>query len=186
IMYVHVPAAWNAMIAFFTVFVASAAYVWKRQERYDLLAASAAEVGVVLTGLTLALGSIWGRATWGVWWTWDPRLTSTAVMLLFYAGYLALRAFTDDEERRARWSAIVGILAFINVPIVYMSVKWWRSLHQLQSSPETVDPAYKIGLRLNAFAFLFLLIVFVGLRYYVARLDRAANAIEEERALARG
>jgi heme exporter protein C len=186
ILYVHVPSAWNAMIAFFIVFLASVAYAWKRQERFDLLAASAAEVGVVLTALTLALGSIWGRATWGIWWTWDPRLTSTAVMLLIYAGYLALRAFTEDEERRARWSAAVGILAFLNVPIVYMSVRWWRTLHQPQSSPETVDSPYVLGLRMNAFAFLFLLIVFVAARYYIARMHRAADALQEERALEGG
>ena len=184
ILYVHVPAAWNAMIAFFVVFLASIAYVWKRNERHDLLAASAAEVGVVLTALTLALGSIWGRPTWGVWWTWDPRLTATAVMLLIYVGYLALRAFTEDEERRARWSAAVGILGFLNVPIVYMSVRWWRTLHQPQSSPATVDSPYVLGLRLNAFAFLFLLAFLIAWRYQVARRERAADAVLEERALA--
>jgi len=186
IMYVHVPAAWISFIAFFVVFVASVLYLWKRQERHDLLAASAAETGAVLTGLTLALGSIWGRPTWGVWWTWDPRLTSTAILLLIYVGYLALRAFTDDDERRARWSAAVGILGFINVPIVYMSVKWWRTLHQPQSTPSTVAPDYVLGLRMNAFAFLFLLIYFVGSRYYIARLERAAEARLEERALREG
>jgi heme exporter protein C len=95
---------------------------------------------VVLTGLTLALGSIWGRPTWGVWWTWDPRLTSTAILFMIYAGYLALRGFTDEPERRARWSAAIGILAFLNVPIVYMSVRWWRTLHQIQSSRRRWTP----------------------------------------------
>mgnify|MGYP006179238621 CR=1 FL=1 len=85
-----------------------------------VLAASAAEVGVVFNALALALGSIWGRPTWGVWWTWDPRLTSTAVLLVIFAGYLALRSFTDEFERRARWSGVVGILGFLNVPVVYL------------------------------------------------------------------
>jgi heme exporter protein C len=183
IMYVHVPAAWVSMIAFLVVFVASVLFLWKRQLRHDLLAASAAEVGVILTALTLALGSIWGRPTWGIWWTWDPRLTTTAIMLLIYAGYLALRAFTEDEDRRARWSAAVGILAFLNVPIVYMSVRWWRTIHQVQSTPDTVDPNYVIGLRLNAFAFLFLFVFLVGSRYYVARLERARAALLEDEAL---
>ena len=186
IMYVHVPAAWISFIAFLVVFVGSVLYLWKRQERHDLLAAAAAETGAVLTALTLMLGSIWGRPTWGVWWTWDPRLTSTAILLLIYVGYLALRAFTEDDERRARWSAAVGILGFINVPIVYMSVKWWRTLHQPQSTPSTVDPEYVLGLRLNAFAFLFLLIYFVASRYHIARLERAADARLEERALREG
>jgi heme exporter protein C len=186
IMYVHVPSAWSAFIAFFVVLVASIAYLATRREKYDLLAASAAEVGVVLTGLTLALGSIWGRPTWGVWWTWDPRLTTTLILFLIYVGYLSLRAFTEDEDRRARWSAAIGILGALNVPIVYMSVQWWRTIHQIQSTPSTVDAAYATGLRLNAFAFLFLMIVFVAGRYHVARLERAAASRAEAVALAPG
>ncbi|HSJ24288.1 MAG TPA: cytochrome c biogenesis protein CcsA [Longimicrobiales bacterium] len=184
IMYVHVPSAWIAMIAFLVVFITSVLYLIRRDMKYDLLAASAAEVGVVLTALTLALGSIWGRPTWGIWWTWDPRLTTTAVLLLIYVGYLALRSFTDDEDRRARWAAAVGILGFLNVPVVYMSVRWWRTIHQVQSTPDTMDSFYAMGLRLNAFAFLFLFIFFVGLRYYVARLEHARSARVEQQALA--
>jgi heme exporter protein C len=183
IMYVHVPAAWTAFIAFFVLFACSVLYLWKREERLDLLAASAAEVAAVLTGLTIALGSIWGRPTWGVWWTWDARLTSTAVLFLIIVGYLALRSLTDDPERRARWSAAVGILAAVNVPIVYMSVRWWRTLHQLQSSPSTVDPAYAWGLRLNAIAFLLIMIYFINLRYRAARLERYAELELESRSL---
>lgn len=184
IMYVHVPAAWNAFIAFFIVLVSSILYLWKRNERHDLLAASAAEVGAVLTALTLILGSIWGRPTWGVWWTWDARLTSTAVLLLIFVGYLALRAFTEDQERRARWSAAVGILGAMNVPIVYMSVRWWRTLHQVQSTPGTVDPAYAWGLRANAVAFLIVLIYFVRTRYVAARGQREAEQRLDAAALA--
>jgi heme exporter protein C len=185
IMYVHVPAAWIAMIAFFLVFVCSLLYLWRRDERYDLFAASSAEIGVVMTGLALALGSIWGKPTWGVWWTWDPRLTSTAILFMIYAGYLALRSFTEDTERRARWSAAIGILAFLNVPIVYMSVRWWRTLHQPPSSPATVDTMYAWGLRANAIAFLLLFIYFVGRRYYAARVERATERHIEEISLQR-
>jgi heme exporter protein C len=183
IMYVHVPAAWNAFIAFFIVFVASVRYLWTKEERHDLLAASAAEAGAVLTALTLMLGSIWGRPTWGVWWTWDARLTSTAVLLMIFVSYLALRAFTDDPERRARWSAAVGIFGALNVPIVYMSVRWWRTIHQVQSSPSTVDSAYAWGLRLNAIAVLLLLIYFVAKRYEIARIERRAELRRDELAL---
>jgi heme exporter protein C len=186
IMYVHVPSAWMAFIAFTVVFVCSLLYLWKRRESYDLMAASAAEVGVVLTGLTLALGSIWGRPTWGIWWTWDPRLTTTAILFVLYAGYLALRAFVESDEQRARWSAAIGILAFLNVPIVYMSVRWWRTLHQIQSSPATVDTPYVWGLRSNAIAFLLLLVYFIGRRYYIARAERAAARRMEEISLASG
>ncbi|HEY8470955.1 MAG TPA: cytochrome c biogenesis protein CcsA [Longimicrobiales bacterium] len=185
IMYVHVPAAWSSFIAAFVLFIFSVLYLVRKQERHDLLAASAAEAGAVLTALTLALGSIWGRPTWGVWWTWDPRLTTTAVLMLLYVAYLALRAFTEDPERRARWSAAVGILTFLDVPIVYMSVRW-RSIHQVPSSPATVDSAYALGLRLNGLAFLLLLIYLTAQRYHAARLERAAEARREEAALAHG
>jgi heme exporter protein C len=185
IMYVHVPVAWSAFLAFGLVFVVSIAYLIQRRESQDLLAASAAEVGVVLTGLTLALGSIWGRPTWGVWWTWDPRLTSTAVLFVIFVGYLALRSFVDEPGQRARWAAAVGILGFLNVPVVYMSVRWWRTLHQPSSSPATVDDPYVMGLRINAIAVALVMVWLVRRRYQAAMVERAVEAMEEERALAR-
>lgn len=183
IMYVHVPAAWLAFLAFFMVFVVSILYLWRRDRRLDLLAASAVEVGVILTALTLALGMIWARPTWGVWWTWDPRLTTTAIMLVIYAGYMALRGFVEDPDRRGVWSAAVGILSFLNVPVVYMSVRWWRSIHQVQSSPSTMDQSYALGLRVNAVAFLLISLYFLLRRYHGARLEAAAAARLEEEAL---
>ena len=183
IMYVHVPAAWVAGVAFTLVLVYSCLYLWRRNPRHDLAAAAAAEVGTLLTALTIALGSIWGRPTWGLWWTWDPRLTTTAIVLVIFAGYLALRAFTDDEERRARWSAAVGIFGFINVPVVYMSVVWWRTIHQMQSSADTLDSPYWRGLLLNAVAFLALFIFLVIARYHQSRLERALEARAEDQAL---
>jgi heme exporter protein C len=186
IMYVHVPAAWSAFLAFGLVFVMSILYLVRRKESYDLLAAAAAEVGVVLTGLTLALGSIWGRPTWGVWWTWDPRLTSTAVLFVIFLGYLALRSFVEDPERRGRWAAAVGILGFLNVPIVYMSVRWWRTLHQPSSSPATVDDPYVWGLRVNAVVFILLAGYLIRRRYQVYRTMQKVEELEEERALAGG
>ncbi|HEU4880446.1 MAG TPA: cytochrome c biogenesis protein CcsA [Gemmatimonadaceae bacterium] len=183
IMYVHVPAAWMAFICFFVVFIYSVRYLWKQNENHDLLAASAAEVGAVFTGLTLMLGMIWGRPAWGVWWVWDARLTSTLVLFLIFVGYLALRAFVDDSVQRAKWSAAVGAIGAINVPIVYMSVKWWRTLHQPQSSPGTLDPAYTMGLRLNAIAMLLVAIYFIRKRYEIARLERAVEHLAEAAAM---
>jgi heme exporter protein C len=183
IMYVHVPSAWITMLSFLVVLVYSVRYLWQRRENDDLLAASAAEVGATFNGLTLVLGMLWGRPTWGVWWTWDARLTSTLVLFLIFVGYLSLRAFIDEPVRRAQWSAAVGILGAINVPIVYLSVRWWRTLHQVQSSPSTVDPLYVLFLRANAFAFLFVMIYFIRQRYEAARIERGAELAAQAVAL---
>jgi heme exporter protein C len=186
IMYVHVPAAWMTMLSPLTVLVFGLRYLWQKREEDDLLAASAAEVATMFAGLTLALGMIWARPTWGVWWTWDARLTSMLVLFMILSGYLALRALIDDRERRAQWSAVVGVLGAINVPIVYMSVRWWRTIHQIQSSPATVDPAYVVGLRLNAFAMLFVMIFLIRRRYEAALLERMAEHANQRAALGQG
>ncbi len=183
IMYVHVPGAWMAFVSFFVVLVFSVLYMARRRENDDLVAASAAEVGAIFTGLTLALGMIWGKPAWGVWWVWDARLTSTLVLFLIFVGYLSLRSFVDDAGQRARWSAAVGAIGAINVPIVYMSVKWWRTLHQPPSSPATLDSAYTMGLRLNAIAFLLVTIWFIRKRYEIARLERGVENLAEAAAM---
>jgi heme exporter protein C len=132
LLYVHPPVAWVAYLAYGVTSVASILYLWKRTRdpRWDLIAASSAEIGVVFTALTLITGSIWGRPTWGVWWTWDARLTTTALLFLLYVGYLALRRATPDASQRAKRSAVAALIAFIDVPIVHQSVVWWKTLHQ--------------------------------------------------------
>jgi heme exporter protein C len=139
LLYIHPPLAWVMYIAYGMATLSSLLYLWPRtrHQRFDALAGASAEVGVVFTGLTLVTGSIWGRTTWGVWWTWDPLLTTTALLFVLYLGYLALRNVPGDEETVARRSAIAGLIAFLDVPIVFFSVSWWRSLHQ----PPTVDIA---------------------------------------------
>ncbi|MFV0421837.1 cytochrome c biogenesis protein [Oleidesulfovibrio sp.] len=129
IFYFHLPLAWWSLISFFTVFVASAMYLKKRIWFWDNLAGAAAEVGVLLAALALVTGSIWGRHSWGVWWTWDPRLTTTLVMWFVYAGYLMLRSMGLARERRAVVCAVLGIIAFIDVPLVFFSARLWRSIH---------------------------------------------------------
>ena len=130
LMYVHVPAAWVAYLAFAVVLIGSVVYLVRRDLRWDRRARAAAELGVGLTALALALGSIWGRPVWGVWWTWEPRLVTTLVLLLVYVGYLAVRGLSPDARTNARRAAVVGIVGFANVPVVHFSVVWWRTLHQ--------------------------------------------------------
>jgi len=137
LLYIHPPMAWVAFLAYGVASLASLLYLWPRtrHRRYDRLAGASAEVGVVFTGLTLVSGSIWGRPTWGTYWVWDPLLTSTAILFVLYLGYLALRRVPGDPEVVARRAAVAALVAFVDVPIVYFSVSWWRSLHQ----PPTID-----------------------------------------------
>jgi heme exporter protein C len=132
IMYVHVPSAWLAYLAFGVTAVCSALYLWKRTRSLtlDRFAGASAEIGVLFTGLALVTGMLWGRPTWGVYWTWDARLTTTALLFLLFLGYLAIRRLPAAPEVRAKRAAVAGLIAFIDVPIVHLSVEWWRSLHQ--------------------------------------------------------
>jgi heme exporter protein C len=123
--------------------------------------------------VTLVLGSLWGKPTWGVWWTWDPRLTTTAILLVIYVGYLAVRSFADDPEKRARWAAVVGIVGFVDVPIVYLSVSWWRTIHQPPSTPRSMDPVFVWTLLLNLLAFTLVYAYLMLRRYRLARTERS-------------
>lgn len=138
IFYVHVPAAWVAYLAYAVVLIASIAYLKTRSERWDALAHSSAEAGVVFTGVCLVTGMLWGRPVWGTYWVWDPRLTLTFVLFVIYVGYLAFRRAAEDPDRGAAISAVIGITGFFTVPLVHFSVVWWRGQHP---DPVVVDPA---------------------------------------------
>ena len=170
IMYVHVPTAWNAMLVFTFSFVCALMYLFTSSWKWDSRLEASIEVGVVLAALLCVQGSIWARPTWGVWWDWDPRLTTTAVMVFAFGAILALRRAVHDPSRRATWSAVAAVLAFVDVPIVYFSVRWWNSLHQMQSTPETVSSSFHLPLRMNSFAILFLMIGLLIVRTRVAAL----------------
>jgi len=170
IMYVHVPTAWNAMLALTFAFVCAIAFLFTNSWKWDNRLEAAMEMGVVLSLLLCMQGAIWAKPTWGVWWDWDPRLTTTAVMVFAFGGILALRNAVEDPVKRAVWSSVACIVAFADVPIVYFSVKWWNSLHQAQSTPATVSKAFHWPLRINAFGILFLWIGLVALRSRVAAL----------------
>ncbi len=129
IIYYHVPAAFVAFTLFFVALIASLAYLWKKTPALDGLAASAVEVGWIFGTINLVTGSLWGRIIWGIWWTWDARLTSMFVCWLIYGGYLVLRNAVEDSGQRATISAVLAIFAFADVPIVFMSIRWWRTQH---------------------------------------------------------
>ena len=175
IMYLHVPSVLTAYLAYAFVLVGSVGYLGTRRLGWDRLAASAAEIGLVFNGITIASGSIWGRPTWGVWWTWDARLTATAVLFLVYAGYLLLRGVIEDRETRARFSAVLGIVGVANIPIVHFSVLWWRTLHQpptmLAPGPAPVSGSIQLALAVNWVAFTLLFAYFLSRRVEIARLE---------------
>jgi len=129
IFYFHVPVAWVAFLAFFIVFLGSILYLWKKDSKWDVIASSSAEVGVVFATLLLITGSIWAKPIWGVWWTWEPRLTTALVLWLIYIAYLIVRSFATEESRGARFAAVVGIVGFIDVPIVALAITLWRTQH---------------------------------------------------------
>ena len=174
IMYVHVPTAWNALLIFTIALGAAIGFLTTRRWGCDDWLQAQLELGVLYTAMLCAQGAIWGKPTWGVWWSWDPRLTTTAIMLLLFAGILALRANLRLPSERASLASVATILAWVTVPVVYMSVRWWNSLHQIQSTPKTVDPAMVLPLRTNAFAMLFLALGLTLLRARTLRLQRQA------------
>jgi heme exporter protein C len=153
-------------------FVCAVCFLFTNGWKWDHRLEAGMEMGVVLSFLLCIQGAIWAKPTWGVYWDWDPRLTTTAVMVFAFGGILALRAFVDDPVKRAVWSSVACIVAYVDVPIVYFSVKWWNSLHQAQSSPQTVSSAFHWPLRINAFGILFLWSGLTALRAQVAALRR--------------
>ena len=168
ILYAHVPTAWVGLLTYLVAFIAAIGAMLTGKAKWDALVEASVEVGLLLNVLLLIQGSLWAKPTWGVYWTWDPRLTTCAIMVVGFGVVLALRKQIDEPARRLTISSVATIVAFVNVPIVYMSVKWWRTLHQNFSSPETVDSAMVTPLRVAAFAMLFLSAAFVVRRWRLA------------------
>src|SRR5437868_15482359 len=173
IMYVHVPLILASYVAFVVLAVASLVYLVRRDPGADRVAHASAEVGVMFVGLGIATGSIWGKPTWGTWWTWDARLTSVTILFVMYLGYLLLRGTIDDPERAARYCAVLGIVAALDIPLVHFSVYWWRTLHQppsvLKPGAATMPPAILAALLVNVVAFTLLYVYFVAKRVRLLR-----------------
>ncbi|TVQ86217.1 MAG: transcriptional regulator [Deltaproteobacteria bacterium] len=168
ILFVHVPSAWNAFFVFTIAFVCALGYLISGRKGFDHALEAALEVGILLTILLLMTGSIFAKPTWDVWWKWEPRLTSSAIMLMTYVGVVVLRSVVQDNERRAVWSSAATILASVTLPLTYFSVQIWRSIHQIQTSPADIDAPLRMAWRINALAVLLLATWFLARRWRIA------------------
>lgn len=178
IFYFHVASAWNAFLAFIVVAAASVVYLLTRKPRWDQIAHASAEVGVLFTTLTLMGGTLWMRPVWNTWWTWDPRLTTTLILWFIYVGYLLLRSLTEGSERQARLAAIYGIIGFVDVPIVYLSAVWWRTIHPSPAETSFASPMV-LALVVNVFAYTALYLYLTLLRARQRRLEDRLAALRE-------
>ncbi|MCB9794072.1 MAG: cytochrome c biogenesis protein CcsA [Alphaproteobacteria bacterium] len=178
ILYAHVPTAWIALLTYVIAFITAVGALWTGRIAWDAAVESTVEVGLVLNTLLMFQGAMWAKPTWGVFWDWDPRLTTTAVMAVSFLGVLILRSLITQPPKRLMASAVATIVASVNVPIVYKSVQWWNSLHQPMSSPETVDSTMVLPLRVAAFGMLFIGSYFLVARWRIAlaRLEREQDA----------
>jgi heme exporter protein C len=179
IFYLHVPAAWSALIAFSLVGVTSGLYLWLHDPRLDRFAAASAEVGVAFSAVMLTTGPIWAKPIWGTWWTWDARLTLTLFLFFLFIGYLALRASVHDPAERARFSAVVGILGMLLVPFIHLSVYLFRTLHPqpivLKPSAPSLPPEMLRTLLVSTLVFTLLYVGLVTLRYALALAEEARD-----------
>ena len=186
-MYFHVPLAYVAFLAFFIVLAGSVMYLWKGSEKWDALAHSSAEVGVLFTTLVLVTGAIWAKPVWGVWWTWDPRLTTSTILWLMYIAYLMLRAYAPSPQQGARYAAVMGIVAFVNVPIVYYATILWRNVHPGMvvgpaAESGSLDPTMRSALLFSTLTFTLLFAYLVSERLAIRRaFDSLVSVRYQER-----
>lgn len=182
IFYLHLPLAWWGLISFFVVFVASIVYLRTKKAQWDALAGAVAEVGMVLAALTLVTGSIWGKSSWGLWWTWDARLTTALIMFFVYAGYLIIRSLDMQPEKRAQLSAVIGIVAFLDVPLVFFSARLWSYIHPPSVS---LEPEMKLTVMACLASFGLFWTGLVALRWKLARDEQRLDALSMERLMRR-
>ncbi|MDO8690544.1 MAG: cytochrome c biogenesis protein CcsA [Dehalococcoidia bacterium] len=181
IFYFHVPSAWIAFLSFFVTFLGGIAYLRTRKFQWDFLAVASAEIGVVFTTAALITGSIWAKPIWGGWWTWDPRLTTTLVLWFIYVSYLILRKNVDDPSHRASLSAVVGMVGFVDVPIVFMSIRWWRTIHPIvfEGTEFRVAPVMMVALLISLAAFTIFYAYLLKVRIALEKAQMEIEAIEQ-------
>lgn len=177
VFYFHVSAAWTGYLALLVATLASILHLWRGERRWDRVALSSVEIGLVFITEAIITGSIWAKNTWGVWWTWEPRLTTSAVLWVIYASYLTLRQTIEGEERRARLAAVYGVVGFIAVPINFMAIRWWRTVHPLvfDSGGSHLEPAMLVILIFCAVTFTLL---YFTLLHYRLRLQWTSEQVE--------
>ncbi|KAA0258884.1 cytochrome C assembly protein [Deferribacter autotrophicus] len=182
IFYFHVASAWIAFFAFFITFLFSIIVLINEKKIYDEIASSSAEIGIIFCTIVLITGPIWAKPVWGVWWTWDPRLTTTLVLWFIYVGYLMLRKFVEEDDKKAKFSAVVGIIGFIDVPIVFMSIRWWRTIHPnvLQKGGGGLHPDMLKALIIAVIAFTFLYLSMLFKRVKVGLLEDKIKYLENK------
>ncbi len=182
IFYFHMPLAWNGFLAFAITFVSGLLYLRTRKLKYDLWAAASAEVGLLFITLALLTGSIWARSAWGTYWTWEPRLTTAAVLWLMYAFYLILRSYIENREKMRLIAAAYGIVAFINVPIVFMSIRWWRTLHPVLIEPTglKMETPMVLTLVVALVAFTMFYVLLLAQRIKLAQAEESIQAMKEQ------
>ena len=181
IFYFHVSLAWVAFLAFSVVCVASILYLSRRNSKWDALAASSAEIGVLFCTLVLITGAIWAKKAWNTWWTWDPRLTTTLVLWFIYVAYLMLRSFSAHEDRGARVAAVFGIVGFVDVPIVYLAIYWGRTIHPalFTSRGSGLAPPMLATLLINVFTFTFFYFYLLSQRFSIFTTKGEINSLKE-------
>ena len=184
IFYFHVASAWAGFTAFFVCFIGNLLYVWKRSPKYDWLAVSGAEVGLAFTTVVLITGPIWAHPVWGIWWTWDARLTSTFVLWLLYVSYLLLRTLVEEPDRRALLSSLFGIFAFIDVPLVFGAIRWWRTQHPQPviagGQGSGLEHTMKLVFFFSAFAMHVFMAFLVAERYALEKMQTETDFLARE------
>jgi len=182
IFYLMVPVGWLALLSFLVVFVGSILYLTKRERRWDIIARSSAEIGIVCTTLALIVGSLWAKPIWGVWWTWEARLTATLVLWLIYISYFMVRSFATEESRGARFAAVIGIVGFIDIPIVALATTLWRGLHPppLIFQESGLAPSMLLTLMVSIAAFTVLFFILLVLRVSMANNEVDIKQLKEQ------
>ena len=183
IFYVHVPTAWLAYLAYGVLLVGSVGFLWKKTANWDRLARSAAELGFMFTSMVLITGAIWGRPIWGTWWQWEARLTTTLILWFIYLGYFMVRSFAGEPQRAAKFASVLAIIGAIDIPIIHMSVRWWRTLHPEPIVVNTTGPNLPDSMLVTLMvAFLGFTILFAHLMIQKVQIETARDRLAEREA----